>query len=133
MLLNAPTIPQFQVVFTKCLKAQMLKSVKTACLFNSLPRKQLTSAETLKGRANFWQMKSLWRQRRAKTQRERGGGVGGVVGATHHSASSDEPDACCYADRRVQNGKRRERVEGRRKGGKVWPPASSAFSSLRSG
>lgn len=41
------------------------------------------------------------------------------VGAARHRASSDEPDACCYADRRAQNGKRRERAEGRRKGGKV--------------
>lgn len=103
-----------------------LTSVKTACLFISLSRKQFTSAETLNGRANFWQVKSLGRPRRDNTERER-------VRATHHSASSDEPDACCYADRRAQTGKRRERVEARRKGGKVWPPASSEFSSLRSG
>lgn len=57
------------------------------------------------------------------------------VRETDHSAFSDEPDACCYADHREGNGKRREResrVETSR-GGKVWTPAWIEFSSLRSG
>ena len=47
------------------------------------------------------------------------------VRETDHSASSDEPDACCYADHRKGNGKRRERecrVETSGGGGEVWTP-----------
>lgn len=35
------------------------------------------------------------------------------VRETDHSAFSDEPDACCYADHREGNGKRRESERGR--------------------
>lgn len=39
--------------------------------------------------------------------------LGEGVRATDHSPSSDEPDACCYADHREGNGKRRQREKER--------------------
>lgn len=43
-------------------------------------------------------------ERRKERCREGGGG-------TDHSAISDEPDACCYADRREENRKRKRKRE----------------------
>lgn len=48
---------------------------------------------------------------------------------TQHSAISDEPDACCYADHRELNGERR----ARRRGGEVWTPVWIESSTHRSG
>lgn len=63
------------------------------------------------------------KKKRNRSQRQREG-----VRETHHSAISDEPDACCYADRSQGNGKRREPRAGRR-GGEARTPAPIEFSS----
>lgn len=67
----------------------------------------------------------LERQKRGNTEGER-------VRETHHSAFSDEPDACCYADRRA--GKRRKRERSREKEGRQSMDVSLHWiSSRRSG
>lgn len=49
---------------------------------------------------------------------------------TDHSAVSDEPDACCYADHGEGKWRERrvERAESRRRGGEAWTPAPIEFS-----